>query len=358
MITQKTVLILGAGASKDYGYPLGPELKSEILELLSQFVEEAKQLERNIMNLQRANKLTYSEARFQIIKSKRKLEETDEVKLDNILSFLLLNCEINPGEIVDFYERFSRSYLNTIDTFLEERFEFLKLGRLLIAYIILGHENNELLYSRSNTNGWYNYLLNELGKSPDALRKSNLKIITYNYDRSLDHYILDSFINTFSAYEDTTECFKLAKHFEIFHIHGVVAPPSWGKGRDAKPYRQSRDCFEVLSAAAEIRIISETEINDRYQRVEELLNWAEQIFILGFGFDDRNMERLALSKYNKPIYASRTRVPDKELGNILAKANAQIDFGEKEDFNIYEFLRREHSLKSNRVITPTFVVTS
>ena len=33
MITKKTVLVLGAGASKDYGFPVGNELNEKIKEL-------------------------------------------------------------------------------------------------------------------------------------------------------------------------------------------------------------------------------------------------------------------------------------------------------------------------------------
>jgi hypothetical protein len=34
VITQPTVLVLGAGASADYGYPTGQELKNQVIELL------------------------------------------------------------------------------------------------------------------------------------------------------------------------------------------------------------------------------------------------------------------------------------------------------------------------------------
>ena len=39
MIETPTVLILGAGASKPYGYPIGSELKSRIISSLKGMVE-------------------------------------------------------------------------------------------------------------------------------------------------------------------------------------------------------------------------------------------------------------------------------------------------------------------------------
>ena len=45
MITQQTILVLGAGASKPYGYPTGADLKklicNETQELLDQFIPNA-----------------------------------------------------------------------------------------------------------------------------------------------------------------------------------------------------------------------------------------------------------------------------------------------------------------------------
>ena len=101
MIDIPTVFILGAGASKPYGYPTGNELKkfitSELFMLLNRFIREREEL--------------------QLVR-----EEWDR-------------------NVREFVESF-RGTVDSIDLFLSRRTECMEVGKLAILYSIFHFEHN------------------------------------------------------------------------------------------------------------------------------------------------------------------------------------------------------------------------
>lgn len=106
MIAARTVLILGAGASKPYGFPLGVELTASILEGLG----------------------------------------SDE---RNGLSRMLRACGFDSEEIDRFRNRLSALGTKTVDRFLEHQPEFLKIGRTAIAATLVPCEDGPAGWANS-----------------------------------------------------------------------------------------------------------------------------------------------------------------------------------------------------------------
>lgn len=349
---KKTTLILGAGASIEFGYPLGTELKSKILEILDLIIKKVRNLDDEINKYLSQYSTTCEDVMNNVISKLDLINPNDQFDEKKILSFLIKTCKISPNTILNFYEQFKGSHLNTIDAFLEGKKEFIELGRLLIAYVILSCEIEDNLSNTNNGKNWYNYLLNEIGIKLKDIESSGLKIITFNYDRSFEHYFIKSMINTHGEgkSDDPQQYIDLLNKIECYHVHGDIGGGklTWGIGNSARIYSNKVKYNEVIEASNSIKIISEVDVQKSYEKVINILNNSNQIFILGFGFDSRNLDRLKLSTYKKPIYASRTRISDREIKEISMSLYNSVLFSKNEEYGIIDFLKKEIGLSGIR----------
>ena len=166
MIENKTVFVLGAGASCPYGFPSGIGLRKEIC---SQFCQRYKRY----------------------ILRRPKLKPDLEGKLI---------------KAKEFTEIFHKATTKSIDLFLSVNSEFEEIGKTAIALSIFETEINS--HFRENVkkeeNDWYSYLFHKL---TDGLTNKNdyihfgenrVSFITFNYDRSLEHFLYESLVNSFN----------------------------------------------------------------------------------------------------------------------------------------------------------------
>jgi hypothetical protein len=160
MITRPTVLILGAGASIPYGFPSGPQLIDYILA--------------DIPDSASVNPAHTGPRRNNIFELLGSIHEKDEV--------------------VHFRRALARSGKMSIDAFLESNPSSIReVGKSAIAAEILAAEEAIKTIQR-NTEDWYRYFYtNVLACSLDRLIYNKLTIITYNYDRSLEYFLTQSF---------------------------------------------------------------------------------------------------------------------------------------------------------------------
>src|SRR5689334_844272 len=137
---RKTVLVLGAGASAPYAFPLGRDL-----------VQKA-------------------------------------MSIDTPTERELAEAGLHPTHQKEFAEVLYRASPPSIDELLEHRPEYLSTGKLLIAYFLIPCENPVLLAADGHRRTWYDYLFDTIGWVPllGALASHKLAVITFNYDRSLE----------------------------------------------------------------------------------------------------------------------------------------------------------------------------
>src|SRR5205814_2242901 len=88
----------------------------------------------------------------------------------------------------------------TIDQFLQNRSNFERVGKLAIAATLLPFERDSIFpmlkpwkthpdVTRQVAEGWYGYFAKQLNLSASGWGRGLLTIVTYNYDRSLEHYL-------------------------------------------------------------------------------------------------------------------------------------------------------------------------
>src|SRR6266478_1449487 len=146
-----TLLILGAGASQPYGFPLGKELKEKIIRITK----------------------SSGPLRAQIVEAGFSEEDISEYNTD-------LARSINP----------------TIDAFLEDRPSRREIGAFSIAQILMPLENEKNLFPHRD---WYPILFTELDFRQPQLPPAISGIISLNYERSLEHFLYETIMRTFEG---------------------------------------------------------------------------------------------------------------------------------------------------------------
>lgn len=246
----KKVLVLGAGASHSYGFPLGGELRRRILGIGPYEAEHAG-----------------------IIGSASE--------------------PIDVAKILEFRKAFEFSQMYSIDAFLGRRPEFAEIGKRCIAAVLLGCESvDELISTGSTRDHWYQYLFNQYSVNdwPDLSFK-DISIVTFNYDRSLEHFLHIALSNTYA--KSSEEVNKKLRGLRIVHVYGALSE-SLPDEDGYFAYDGAINPRKVELAAQKLVVIPEGR-NDSPNLVKAR-NWlesADRIAFLGFGFDTINVERLA-----------------------------------------------------------------
>lgn len=236
MLSKKTCLLLGAGASAHLGFPLGAKLRIDILDILRDL----------------RNKQTWPE---EFIRSEE----------DPLL----------------FYERFAHGNWSSPDAFLEKHREFIKTGKYLICRCLASCEKDWIITSQG---GWYDKLISSIHVNhPDKLKENKLSIVTFNYDRSID-FRLHKYVENQFEIEPSKAWDILTESIPIVHVHGTL-----GKYPES-PYGDTTNFYE---RGQDIKIISEVEEKtNEFERASDLLNEADRVVVFGFGFAPDNVRRL------------------------------------------------------------------
>ena len=254
MIRKNTVFVLGAGASVPYMFPPGRSLIGDICNLESN-----------------TSFHSYLDRAYP--------------GLDPVANFKILS------------ESLWGSPVPSIDQFLEHHLEFLDFGKFAIAYYFNNiHETH--LKDRVNYNrDWYLSLFQEYlyeRKFSDFLN-NNIKFVTFNYDVSLEMFFHRAISSMFSVVQADLE--EFFNKIEIVHIHGKIR--SW-------PWESSgvTNVSELNLLPHQIKKISENDIylihedspfGRTINRAKSIIDSAEIVIFLGFGFHARNLDKLQIN---------------------------------------------------------------
>jgi hypothetical protein len=237
MIANPTTLILGAGASKPFGYPTGAELRQQIISRVG---------------------MSYNAPIY--------------------------------DELLD---RFRWSLVSSIDAFLAEKenHHLQDVGRVAIVAALHQVEH------QSQTGDWYELLFNAIRGLPSSERTHPIRIVTFNYDRSLEHFICEAFKNTYAlSSEDALKMFN--ESIEIVHVYGDIGalPQLEPNEPSARAYGANLTHDGYVTASKRIEIIERAETSPKFERAREVIATATFLGILGFGYDQTNVANLDLAR--------------------------------------------------------------
>ena len=169
MITSSTLFILGAGANVPYGFP------------------DAKNLRNTICD-------NYAYQCMEILPNNKGYNQYDN-KFEK---------EARKAFATNFVTAFQKSNLISIDLFLSLNPEYSDSGKAAIVLNILKaereHLENKVLYNKDD---WFQYLFNRTMEgiyNRDKLllyKENKIGFLTFNYDRLLEQYYVESLLNSF-----------------------------------------------------------------------------------------------------------------------------------------------------------------
>lgn len=224
MFETETLFILGAGASVPYGYPLGWELVEKII------VDIGDEILLPVLSCELPNprdekytsELTLKNFADDFTEIAAINDPSEPLRVDKSYdnnvpyiwgskNLVTPKYRYRAVKIVDFLEfRKLKEALQTfnpisIDTFLRDNPSHALAGKIMIVYSLLKSEDRkkfEMAQSkeeREEQDNWYRYLLNDMSScsadDPEFLLQNKVSFITFNYDLSLDFYLLLRTVN-------------------------------------------------------------------------------------------------------------------------------------------------------------------
>jgi len=253
MITVPTVLVLGAGASKPYGFPVGRELIAEIVKGL-------------VHNLTK-----------------------DSFYWDVVV------YEDSFGQLTEhFRKQLEASMQPSIDEFLEKRPEFQPLGIVSIARALIPKEQIDKVTKRlGKPYEWYEYLFSLLNTStPEKFAENKLCIVTFNYDRSLEYFLFSALQSSYEL--SVKDAAALLDCIPIIHVYGKLGEPHFSS-EQGRHYDPTVNNDAIKKCVESLRIIhSGSSDPEVFEQIHRQLLAAQHICYLGFGYHETNMDRMGV----------------------------------------------------------------
>ncbi|MFA5424479.1 MAG: hypothetical protein WC374_11550 [Phycisphaerae bacterium] len=322
MISDKVVFVLGAGASIPFGFPSGESLVDQILKIKKEDVASYGRKCEDIMK---------------------------EMNFDNNL-------------MIQLQKVLRRSQINSIDSFLAQpkNQQFVDLGRLLIAAQLIPHENTDTLFTkRSGSDGnWYNLVWNNLSdyqSMEEFLESLSLTFITFNYDRSFEHYFYTVLKTRFDT--DSSKIRGFLKN--VIHVHGLLGNHPCINKDDCRPYGKkyfsnitgaTKDFNDIKKAMKKIKIVHEVGKFPEKSTINAKISQADRLVFLGFGYQADNIAKLfqGVTEPPKKIMGTSFGLKSAEVSaarNRIAKAlhisEGNVDIDCLPELGCYDFLREK-----------------
>lgn len=320
MVKEPTVFILGAGASCPYGFPTGKELRTEIIK---HFVDDCKSWLRH---------------------------RGEDQKI----------IDIEAAKAAHFVEAFQESHTRSIDLFIGRNPEFQFQGTLAIAFRIISAEHNSKFGEdiRDQQRDWYfrlfELLTDKLVKKDDykSFCENKVSFITFNYDRSLEHFLYGSLCNSFHDISEV-EITNQLKTIPFIHIFGQIAPLPWQNGKVSLKYGMpSHVLGNIDTLRKNLRTIYEKKTIPFLKDARRLISEAKNIYFLGFGYAEENLQLLEISnclKVSQMIYGTALGATERGIKRIKSLFHVRQE-GHSNSTIIHDFdclhLLREYLLST------------
>ena len=299
MFKEQTLFILGAGASLNYGYPLGHELIQKIISHIDDELYIPSDCQGGKSLSYELSKVinSMSELSYEEILSKHP-SLGGPLKLCNVDGFRKLKEALQDFDPV------------SIDAFLNHHPSHAAAGKIMIVYTLLKCEDPDKFSRTATKDNWYRHLIADLllgCQKPEQIGQNKLDIITFNYDLSLD-YALKTRLLGCEFLKESEEAGNFINKLvsEIKHVHGCLYDDdpcrvygdynkhfvnlTLSDDRCNSAEQNTRRMQQAVKSKDNIKLVSEERgLNIKYR---EMIEKAKRVVIIGFGFDRDNLDRL------------------------------------------------------------------
>ncbi len=314
MFKRNTVIVLGAAASKDFGFPLGSEFKSEIAKFLK--------IQKNSLGA-----LTFT------TDTNRFFCEFGSEKDAALLA---------AGKITE-----GIGFSSSIDNFLEMRKtddDIINVGKAAIAHLIYKYEKRAAVLhgplptrptplSTRFDGKWVQRFAEicfercEEKDLPEAL--SRVTFISFNYDRCIEQFVRLAISALYSV--EFVEAGKLVdEHLTVLHPYGVLGKLT------SKDFQNDAYVLPARPMATNIKTFTEQhDDQSTLNAIGDELKSAENVVFLGYGFHKQNIDILCLKTNNTPKRIIGTAKGLSNTARDVTKMNLERAFKRDHDDEIY-----------------------
>lgn len=323
------VIILGAGASKEFGLPTGAELTKNIAE---------------------ATNITFKD--FGTLQS----GDSTLAQTLNLFSKRHHLKNKTPQELQQAYRHIAAAMPQaiSIDNFIDNHREHENIAicaKIAIVLSILRAENASNLYfdERDPSNclafdrlqeTWFHpffQIATELCSQVELeTRLSQIAIISFNYDRCFEHHLKYSLQNYYGTSPQRAE--ELARMVDVYHPYGQVGFLPWQTKSGGIRFGESVQAMQLIQISEQLRTFTEGIDEERsdINNIRSVLEHARRIVYLGFAFHPINMDLLypaprngGVLINNQKIYATAIGIPGPDLdivrSDLIKRASVGSD---------------------------------
>lgn len=285
MKSKKLTIIVGAGASREFGLPVGSELKQHIASLL--------------------------DIRFNFNQ-----QESGDYKIRSALELAVRQDggrDINPHLHAAWRIRDAMPQAISIDNFIDnhqgdEKIEL--CGKLAIVKSILDAELSSSIYvdpsdrrngiDYANTeNCWLNPFTRLVTENCRANqlkeRLSSIAFVIFNYDRCIEHYLYYALQNYYKINESSAAELLNSVHF--YHPYGCVGALPWQSQKNVAAFGEEIRADSLLDNAKQIKTFTEGTDPESSEvcAIREAVGTSDNLLFLGFAFHKLNMRLISPS---------------------------------------------------------------
>jgi hypothetical protein len=310
---KRTVLILGAGASREVGLPVGDELKKHVASML--------------------------DIRFETDGRQR---SGDWRIIDALRLHIHPARDVNPHRQAACRVAAAMPQAISIDNFIDAHKGDAKIeicGKLAIVQGILNAERASKLFHDSTSgeafnhgrvagtwfNGFFQVLTENCRLDNLEERLGALTLIVFNYDRCIEHYLYLAFQTYYGIGAERAS--ELVKRIHIFHPYGSVGSLPWFRGNTSAAFGHEPNAQELLKLSGEIKTFTEgtDPSSSDIIAIREKVKAADRLVFLGFAFHPLNLQLLwdASAKppapSNTACFATGMGISTNDIGVIAAE---------------------------------------
>lgn len=266
-----TVIVMGAGASKEYGLPIGAELTQMILSSRAQLID----------HLARRSTAGFASGLV------------DDLEKDMI------------GRRVDgFLNTFRSAATETIDRFISYQPDYEEMAKIAISLALLPRAI-EAIQTVHLLNGYARHIADAMAE--DREQSSHVRIITFNYEETTEFLLATILLSR--CRDSSVVADNVLKHVQnkIMHVYGKF---SANMTYDTESKRFTHPLITKLSqmgpSVGEIEKSVQGIRTMRFSRtqnrgsgnfwIDEAFREADQVVFLGFGYDEVNLRTLGLDQ--------------------------------------------------------------
>jgi hypothetical protein len=334
MLNSRTVLVLGAGASNEIGFPLGEGLKDIIASKLNiRFSADGQ--------ASGCSKLSDAIRLYLADKSLDRSEFNQYIG-----SARDLKGALEASQSID-HALYSRSNDRKIEV----------CGKLGIVASIIEYEKKSKLHCEGDnyyltdlgklSHSWYPKFFFELSSNIDQANYKRIfdyiTIVNFNYDRSLEQYLYLAMIKRFGISADQSS--EVLKSLNIIHPYGNIGRLPWQNYKEGEivkygdiNYNQYNKLFQNIKTFHESQSYN--------SNLKNSIRNASNIAFLGFGFHEQNMKLLDIDYESNidNIYATGFRISNNRiidyknrLKGAFRNNSAKIDIADIECVEFFNY---------------------